>query len=129
MSLDLRTSFKTSIDRRVKSLVLYVDYLENWYLNFIQKKCWGKDVFSAHTFCSLDCNFSFCMDFLHCWLLLNVKKIKLSSCILNSLYHFLIFWLIGLSFKTQFKILSFKTQFEWTPAIKSIFQFIGKREF
>ena len=33
-----------------------------------------KDVCRSHTFPSLDCNFSFCTDFLHCSWLLNVEK-------------------------------------------------------
>ena len=37
-SLDLTPSFKTSVDERVEGLVSNVDYLENWYHNFIQKK-------------------------------------------------------------------------------------------
>ena len=35
-----------------------------------------KDISHAHTFHSLDCNFYFCTDFLHCWWLLKVKKIN-----------------------------------------------------
>ena len=37
-SLDLRSSFKTSVDVRVKGLVSNVDYLENCQRNFIQNK-------------------------------------------------------------------------------------------
>ena len=33
-----------------------------------------KDVCRAHMFRSLDCNFSFCKGFLHCWWLLKVKR-------------------------------------------------------
>ena len=33
--------------------------------NFIQKKYGKKDVCHAHTFRSLECNFSFCTDILH----------------------------------------------------------------
>ena len=36
--LDLRPSFKTSFDARVKGLASNVDYLENQHHNFIQKK-------------------------------------------------------------------------------------------
>ena len=38
MSLDLAPSFKTSVDARGQGLVSSVDYLENWWRNFIQKK-------------------------------------------------------------------------------------------
>ena len=38
MSLDLLPLFQTSLDAKVKDLVLNVDYLENRYRNFIQKK-------------------------------------------------------------------------------------------
>ena len=37
-SLDLTTLFKTSVGIRVEDLVLIVGYLENWHLNFTQKK-------------------------------------------------------------------------------------------
>ena len=33
-----------------------------------------KDTYRAHTFDSLDCNFSFCTGFLHRWRLLKIKK-------------------------------------------------------
>ena len=38
MSLDLTPSLKSSVDAMVKGLVLNVNYLDNWYHNFIQKK-------------------------------------------------------------------------------------------
>ena len=47
MSLDLTPSFKTSVDTRVKGLVLNIDYLENWHCNFIQKKCGKKRCLSC----------------------------------------------------------------------------------
>ena len=49
--------------------------------------------------------FSFCMDFFYHWWLLKVKKNKWGSpSSLNSFYYFFIFWLKGLSLKTQLKI-------------------------
>ena len=65
MSLDLKPSFKTCVDARVEVLASNVDYLENRRRNFIQKNMVEKDVCRAHTFRSLDCNFSYCTDFLH----------------------------------------------------------------
>ena len=41
-SLDLTSLFKTSFGARVEGLVLNVDYLENRFRNFIQKKCGRK---------------------------------------------------------------------------------------
>ena len=38
MSLDITSTFKTSVDARVEGFVLNVDYLENWRCNFIEKK-------------------------------------------------------------------------------------------
>ena len=64
-SVDLTPSFKTSFHAKVEGLVSNVDYLENRRRNFIQRNVAEKDVCHAHTFCSVDCNFSFCMDFLH----------------------------------------------------------------
>ena len=76
-SLSLTALFKTSIDARAQGLVLNVDYLENRQHNFIkkkkkEKKVAEKDICCAHTFCSLDCNFSVFTDFLRCWWLLKV---------------------------------------------------------
>ena len=66
-SLDLTPSFKTSLDARVEGLVLNLDYLGNLRSNFIQKKYGRKDIWRAHKFHPLECNFSsFCItDFLH----------------------------------------------------------------
>ena len=58
---------------RVKGLVSNVDYLENWSCNFKTNMA-EKDICRAHTFHSLDCNFSFCTDFLHHSWLLKVKN-------------------------------------------------------
>ena len=41
---------------------------------YSKKNMAEKDVCRAHTFRYLDCNFSFCMDCLHRWWLLKVKK-------------------------------------------------------
>ena len=38
ISLEVISSFKTSVDAMAKVLVWTVDYLENWHYNFIQKK-------------------------------------------------------------------------------------------
>ena len=38
MSLEVMSSFKTSVDAMVKVLIWNVDSLENWHHNFIQKK-------------------------------------------------------------------------------------------
>ena len=65
MSWDIIPLFKTSLDARVEGLVLNVDYIKNQCYNFIQKKQTEKDIWHAHTFHSLDHNFSFCTDFLH----------------------------------------------------------------
>ena len=72
-SLGFTALFKTSIDARFQGLVLNVDYLESQEHNFIQKKkkkkrkkVAEKDICYAHTFCSLDCNFSVFTDFLCC---------------------------------------------------------------
>ena len=65
--MDLTLLFKTSVDVRFDGLVSVVDYLENWICsNFFKTNMAEKDVCREHTLCSLDCNFSFCMDFLHC---------------------------------------------------------------
>ena len=74
MSLDLIPLLKISVDIRVEGHVSNVYYLENWHCNFIQRKYGRKKVYCAHSFCSVDCNFSFFMDFLHHWWLLKVKK-------------------------------------------------------
>ena len=76
MSLDLTSSFKTSADARVESLVSNVDYLKIGTIILFKRNTAEKDLCQAHKFCSLNCNFSFCMDFLHCWWLLKVKKNK-----------------------------------------------------
>ena len=65
MSLDLTSSFKTSADARVESLVSNVDYLKIGTIILFKRNTAEKDVCQAHKFCSLNCNFSFCMDFLH----------------------------------------------------------------
>ena len=62
------------------------------------------DVYHTHAFCSMDCDFSFCKAFLHWSWRLKVRKNKsLSKQSKQSLLLFFIFWLIGLSFKTQLK--------------------------
>ena len=63
-SLDLTPYFNTSVNARVEGLALNVDSLENRHHNFIQKK-YNREMSAEHTFHSLDCNFSFCTDFLH----------------------------------------------------------------
>ena len=70
-----------------------------------QKKLTEKDFCHAHTFSSLDCHFSFCID-LHRWWLLKVQKwmSRLSPSSRNCFYCFFIFWFKGLSLKTQIKI-------------------------
>ena len=75
-SLDLTHSFDTSVrpDAWVEGLISNVDCLENRRRTFIQKKYDRKNRLPAHTFRSLDCDFSFCMDFLHRWWLQKVKK-------------------------------------------------------
>ena len=50
-----RVLFQTWIICKVGALILFK-------INMAEK-----DVHCAHTYCSLDCNFSFCMDFLHHW--------------------------------------------------------------
>ena len=52
--LDLTPRPPLTVDISVEDLASNVDYLENRCRNFIQNK-----------FRSLDCNFSFCTDFLH----------------------------------------------------------------
>ena len=52
MSLDLTPSLKSSVDAMVKGLVLNVNYLDNWYHNFIQKK-YGRNTSAAHTLFAL----------------------------------------------------------------------------
>ena len=76
MSLDLLHSSKTSADARPEGLVSNEDYLEIQHRNFTQKKYGRKNVYCARTFRSLDCNFSFCTDFLHYWWLLKIEKNK-----------------------------------------------------
>ena len=63
-SLDLKPLFKTSLDAWVEGLVSNVDYLENQHHNFNQKK-YDRKRSATHTFPSLHCRFSFCMDFLN----------------------------------------------------------------
>ena len=63
-SLDLKPSFKTSVDARVEDLVSNVDYFKNWRCNF-SYNMEQKDVCRAHKFHSLDLNLSFCTNFLH----------------------------------------------------------------
>ena len=66
-SLDLAASMKTSVDAMVESLVSNMNYLDNRHRNFNQKK-YGRNRCLPHTHVrSHDCNFSFCMDFLHLW--------------------------------------------------------------
>ena len=48
MSLNLKPSFKTSIDARVEGLILSMDYLENRCCNFIQKN-YGRKRHLPHT--------------------------------------------------------------------------------
>ena len=62
-SLDPTPSYKTSVGEMVQGLVLNVNYLEIRRRNFIQKKQAETDVFRAHPFRSLDCDFSFYTDF------------------------------------------------------------------
>ena len=102
-SLDLTLSFKNSLDAKIEGLVLNVDYLENRRRKFMQKKYGRKRHWLTNKFRSLDSNFSFCMDFLHRWWLLKVKKRRLFLSSLNSLYYFFIFWFKGLSFKTHLR--------------------------
>ena len=63
-SLDLKPSFKTSVDARVEDLVSNVDYFKNWRCNF-SYNMEQKDVCRAHKFHSLDLHLSFCTNFLH----------------------------------------------------------------
>ena len=66
-SLDFAPSLRTSVDARVEGLVSNVDYLENQCRNFIQKEYGRKRRLSrTHFPFSLDCNFSFDTEFLHC---------------------------------------------------------------
>ena len=65
MSLDLTPLLKISVDIRVEGHVSNVYYLGNWHCNFIQRKYGRKKVCCAYSFRSVDCNFSFFMDFLH----------------------------------------------------------------
>ena len=81
------------------------------FINFcaiilLKRNMTEKDVCRAHTFSSLDCNFSFCPYFLQLWWLLNIKKeqIRFPPSSLNSFITFLFIWFKGLSFKTQFNI-------------------------
>ena len=110
-SFDLTPLFRTSsVHAKVDGLVLNVDYLENWCNRFIQKKYGKKDVCRGHTFCSLECNFSFCTDFLHRWWHLKLNKRitnKAFSKFLLLFKQFLLLFIFcfqGMSFKTQFKI-------------------------
>ena len=69
-----------------------------------QKKLTEKDFCHAHTFSSLDCHFSFCID-LHRWWLLKVQKWIIKALSKQSkLFLLFIFWFKGLSLKTQIKI-------------------------
>ena len=64
-----------------------------------------KDVCRAHTFPSMGCNFSFCMDFLHSSWLLNVEKRINKALSMQSEQFLLLFSFFGWSsFKTQVKI-------------------------
>ena len=106
MSLDLTPLFKTLfVDARVKSLVLNVDYLENQHNNFTREK-YGRKRCLPHTHISFSGLWFFFLHGLFTPLItIKLKKIiRLSPCSLNSCYSFFIFWFIGLSFKTQFKI-------------------------
>ena len=68
-SLDLTHLFETSVrpDAWVEGLISNVDCLENRRRTFIRRKYGRKRRLPAHTFRSLDCDLSFCMDFLHRW--------------------------------------------------------------
>ena len=82
-------------DTRVEGLFSNMDYLENQCRNFIQKEYGRKRRLSrTHFPFSLDCNFSFDTEFLHCWWLLKVKKINkalsMQSKQLLLLFYFLV---------------------------------------
>ena len=67
--MELTPSFKISTDARAEGLVSNEDYsnvncLENRQCNFIPKK-YGRKRRLPCTH-SLDCNFSICIDLLHC---------------------------------------------------------------
>ena len=62
-SLNLMPSFKDLRWRKDEGLFSNVNFLENRGSNFIQRNMAVKDVSRTHTFCSLDCNFSFCTEF------------------------------------------------------------------
>ena len=58
----LRFLFRTWIIWKIGTVILF------------KRTMAEKDICHAHKFHSLDRNFSFCMDFLHCWWLLKVEK-------------------------------------------------------
>ena len=68
-----------------------------------------KDVCCIHTLHCLDCKCSFCMEFLHHWWLLKVKKNRLSPSSLSSLFiTFLFFglkyWVVKLNLRLRFDL-------------------------
>ena len=74
-SLDLRPLLKTSVDARVKGPFIKCKLIINSSgVILFKRNMTEKDVCCAHTFSSLDYNFSFRMAFLHRWWLLKVKK-------------------------------------------------------
>ena len=71
--MDLTPLFKTSLDARVEGLVsktsldltpLFKTSLDTRVEGLVSKEIWQKkDIWRAHKFRSLDCNFSFCTTF------------------------------------------------------------------
>ena len=65
MSLDLKPSFKSCVDARLRALLQMWMIWKIGAVILFKKNMVEKDICRAHTFRSLDCNFSYCTDFLH----------------------------------------------------------------
>ena len=135
ISLEVMSSFKTSVDAMAKVLVWTVDYLENWHYNFIQKK-YGRKRCLPCTHVLLSGQQFFYLYRLFTSLMTPSGKqesVRLSPNSLNSFHDFFLFWFKGLCFKTQFKIEFWPSVnrgqlgLEQTPAIVGIlFQITAK---
>ena len=99
-SLDLTPLFKTSIDRRVKQASCF-----EWglFINFdaliLFKRSMAEKVICCAQTCSfLDCNFSFCTDFLRLLMTFKGKK-RINKNHSKQLKQFLLFFLIFFGLK------------------------------
>ena len=111
--LDLRPSFKISIDARVEGLISNMDYLENRHHKFIQKRNLTDQNICLTHFLLWTVSFVFVWRFYTIDGSLSLNKyIRLSSSCLNSFYEFFIFWFEGLSFKTWVL-----TSGKWNPCL------------